>query len=80
MHHFGRFAAGVAKFNVGTTLKRRFWDGLKTALDRTPADMDPHLVIGSRKPLDVMHEGKQRIKDEVIRRIHVYRSNNRALD
>ena len=72
--------AGVAKFNVGAILKRRFWEGLKAATGRIPGETDPHLVIGSRKQLDLMLEGKQRVKEEVIRRIHVYRSNNRALD
>jgi len=72
--------AGVAKFNVGKILKQRFWAGLQTALAATPADADPHVVIGSRKPGDVVLAGKQLMQAEVTRRMHVYRSAGRARD
>jgi len=71
--------AGVAKINVGAILKRCFWDGMKSALATVPDGTDPHLAVGSRKHLDLMREGKQRVKDEVVRRIRVYGSENRAL-
>ncbi len=74
----GAIEMGVAKFNVGAILKRLFWGGVKTALDRTSEMADPHDVVGSRKPSDLMVEGKRRVIEEVMRRIRLYRSENQA--
>ncbi len=73
-------AAGVAKFNVGKILKQRYWAGLQAALAATAPDADPHLVIGSRKPGDIVLAGKQLMKAEVMRRMHVYGSTGQAGD
>ncbi len=62
---------GVAKFNYGTALKRAFLAGLTEAVRELPARVNYHQVVGSRKQADVLQQAKQRLKDEVIRRLRL---------
>ncbi len=64
---------GVAKFNVGTVLKKAFWQGLAEAMAHTSSDANPQQVIGSRKRTDIFFQGKERMKSEVERLIDLYR-------
>ena len=63
---------GVAKFNVGTVLKRAYWIGLKEALAKTPDDANPQYVIGSRKENDILVQGRERMRYEVERLIKLF--------
>jgi ketose-bisphosphate aldolase len=63
---------GVAKFNVGSALKRAFWTGLKEALEDTPAEANPQHVIGSRTESDVLKHARDRVREEVERLIALY--------
>ena len=71
--------AGVAKINIGTVLKRAFFQGVSEAVETSPAeDIDYQLVMGSRKPEDILQRGKQRMKKEVVRRIRLWRPGERT--
>ncbi|MGQ9615212.1 MAG: class II fructose-bisphosphate aldolase [Spirochaetota bacterium] len=63
---------GVAKFNVGTVLKRAYWIGLKEALEKTPDDANPQDVIGSRKASDILTRASERMRSEVERLIRLF--------
>ncbi|MGQ9629370.1 MAG: class II fructose-bisphosphate aldolase [bacterium] len=65
---------GVAKFNVGTILKKAFWDGLLGER----IDTAGYLTLGSRKASDVLSIGRLKIKEEVKRLIKVYGSAGKA--
>jgi ketose-bisphosphate aldolase len=66
-------ARGVAKFNVGSILKRAFLEGLREAILDLPSHIAIHQVMGSRKKDDVLQHGKARMYEEVIRRIRLMR-------
>jgi fructose/tagatose bisphosphate aldolase len=63
---------GVAKFNVGTMLKKTFWLGLKEAIDSTPESANPHDVIGSRKGSDIVAHANGFMRQSVERLIALY--------
>lgn len=66
---------GVAKFNVGSALKRAFLDGLRQATTALPQKVAIHQVMGSRKEDDVLQQGKARMQQEVTRLIRLMRPN-----
>jgi ketose-bisphosphate aldolase len=66
---------GVAKFNVGTTLKHAFRDGMRAALGR---DDGIHEQMGSRTHADVLECGKQRMKQRIMELAELYGSAGRA--
>jgi fructose-bisphosphate aldolase class II len=63
---------GVAKINVGTILKQRFFEGLVDALQNMPEGINIHELMGSRRSPDLLGIGKACMKEEVLRRIKVY--------
>jgi ketose-bisphosphate aldolase len=63
---------GVAKFNVGTVLKRAFLQGLREALSNTPKDANPQHVMGSRRKDDVLVHAREGMRREVERLIGLY--------
>jgi len=68
-------AAGVAKINVGTGLKRAYLEGLRQAL---AVDASPHDLLGSHKPLDVGNAGKAKMMGLVTQLTRLYGSARRA--
>jgi ketose-bisphosphate aldolase len=68
-------AGGVAKINVGTGLKRAFLEAMREALAQ---DASPHDLLGSHKPVDAAVVGKNKMRDEVRRLMHLYGSAGRA--
>ena len=72
---------GIAKFNVGTVLKRRFLDGLRDAVGAIPPALDAagvHGAIGSRLPEDVLVQARARIVPVVRELIRLYGGSGRA--
>jgi fructose/tagatose bisphosphate aldolase len=70
----GAIARGVAKFNVGTALKRAFLDGIAAAR----LDGDPHSLLGSRGSADVLAAGATRMRSVVAELIRLYGGSGRA--
>lgn len=66
---------GVAKFNVGTTLKHAFRDGMRSALGR---DAGIHEQMGSRTGDDVLECGKRRMTERIMELAELYGSAGRA--
>ena len=68
-------ARGVAKFNVGTVLKRAFLAGLGegvAALPRPAGAASVHDAIGSRRPQDILVQARARIVPVVRGLIQLY--------
>jgi fructose-bisphosphate aldolase class II len=63
---------GVAKFNVGTALKKAFWEGLREAVDQTPAGENPQHIIGTRDGHDIVQYAADFMQREVQRLIRLY--------
>jgi ketose-bisphosphate aldolase len=66
-------ALGVAKVNIGTVLKQAFLTGLTEAIRALPQQVSFQQVIGSRKEADVLQQGKNRMREEIARRIRLWR-------
>jgi ketose-bisphosphate aldolase len=71
-------AAGVVKFNVGTILKRSFFEGMRQSIQAQPETADVHLILGSHKSADVMNAGKARMREKIQELMGVYGSSGRA--
>ena len=71
-------ARGVAKFNVGTLLKRAFLEGLGRAMTATPADLGPHDLLGSHGTTDLLEAGKRSMIPAVRQLIRLYGGSGRA--
>jgi len=70
-------ALGVAKVNIGSVLKQAFLDGIAEAIVALPAGVSVQQTMGSRKAADVLQQGKERVREEVIRRIRLWTSGRR---
>jgi ketose-bisphosphate aldolase len=71
-------AAGVAKFNVGTVLRRAYLRGLGEALAQLPGEPDVHAAIGSHGPADVLEAGKAALSETARELIRQYGGSGRA--
>lgn len=66
---------GVAKFNVGTVLKKAFWSGVSEAVRSTLKSANPQNVIGSRKSEDLIAHACEFVSEEVEKLIELYTKN-----
>jgi fructose/tagatose bisphosphate aldolase len=71
-------ARGVAKFNVGTVLKRAFLDGLTGALAAATPSATPHDLLGAHGSGDVLASGAERMHAVVRSLIRLYGGSGRA--
>lgn len=71
-------AGGVAKFNVGTILKKRFLEAVRAQVSSWPEQVDPHQVLGSHKEADLLNAGKAAMTAEVRRFIKLYGGSGKA--
>ena len=74
----GAIARGVAKFNVGTALKRAYLDGLTQAVESASPGASPHDLLGSHGPGDLLGAAKERMTAVVRDFIRLYGSSGRA--
>jgi len=74
----GAISRGVAKFNVGTVLKRSFLDGLAAALAAASTTASPHDLIGSHRSTDVLSAGADKMRKAVRMLIKLYGGSGRA--
>jgi fructose-bisphosphate aldolase class II len=69
---------GVAKFNVGTVLKKLYYEGLKASIARTDESQDMQLLVGSREARDITSEAKRKVKDKIKELIRFYGSEGKT--
>jgi fructose/tagatose bisphosphate aldolase len=72
-------ARGVAKFNVGTVLKRAYLDGLRAAVAGWGSEIDVHAVAGSHRATDVGEAGKAAMSARVRALIRLYGGSGRGV-
>ena len=70
-------AHGVAKFNVGTVLKKVFLDGVRETVGGWSDMVDVQAVVGSHNQADLMAAGKAQMKAKVKELIRLYRSDGK---
>jgi fructose-bisphosphate aldolase class II len=70
-------AGGVAKFNVGSVLKKVFFESVRETVSRMPAGVNVHDVMGSHKEADLMSVGKARMRSKVRELIRLYGGSGR---
>ena len=71
-------ASGVAKFNVGTSLKRAYLAGVAERVTGLPPAVDVHGAVGSHGASDVLVPGKARVTAVVRELMQLYGSAGRA--
>jgi fructose/tagatose bisphosphate aldolase len=69
---------GVAKFNVGTVLKRAYLDRLRTSLGSTPPEQSPHDLVGSHREPDLARRAAEEVTERVRSLMRLYGSAGRA--
>ncbi len=69
---------GVAKFNIGTILKKIYFNTIRGEIVNVPDVYDVQSIVGSRKSGDVLEKAKEMVKEEVKRRILIYGSNDKC--
>ena len=65
-------AGGIAKFNVGTILKKRFLEAVRAQVFSWPERVDPHQVLGSHQEADLFNAGKAAMTEQIRRLIRLY--------
>jgi fructose-bisphosphate aldolase class II len=74
----GAIERGVAKFNVGTVLKRTYLRSLERAVAAAPDTASPHDLIGSHGEQDLLQAGKADVTAVVRGLISRYGGSGRA--
>lgn len=69
---------GVAKFNVGTVLKKVYFEGIAKAIRSAGVDNDYQMMVGSRTRKDLICHAKERLKSKVKQLINLYGSSNKV--
>jgi ketose-bisphosphate aldolase len=69
---------GVAKFNVGTVLKKTFLEGIRDTVETLDVGVNVHDVLGSHREQDYLQGGKRRLITKVRELLQVYRSSGQA--
>ena len=70
---------GVAKFNIGTIMKKLYLEAIRDGVAQLPEKPDMQAVVGSRKSNDILENAKIRVKDEVKRRMIIYGSEGKGI-
>ncbi len=70
-------AAGAAKFNVGTILKKLFWEGVREEMIARGQRVNVHAALGSHSAEDCMAAGKARMYAKVGELIRAYAGRTR---
>jgi len=65
---------GVAKFNVGTILKKEYYLGVRASTTKELDDSRIQEMVGSREKSDFTYEGKKRVKEKVKELLRLYDS------
>jgi ketose-bisphosphate aldolase len=66
-------SSGVAKYNIGTALKKAFLEGVVEAVNDLTSPPNFQRVMGSRKQADILQCGKLHMRQEVIRRMRLWK-------
>ncbi len=74
----GAIGRGVAKFNVGTVLKRTFLDGLGVAVASSSPGLSPHDLVGSHRETDLLERATDGLIEKVRELMRLYGSTGRA--
>jgi fructose-bisphosphate aldolase class II len=74
----GAIARGVAKFNIGTVLKRAHLEALSAAATSVGHNESPHDLVGSHGPRDLLAAGRRSVVDIVRELIRLYGGSGRA--
>lgn len=70
--------AGVAKFNVGTRLKKAFLEAVVSNVTSWSGQESVHDLVGSHKDSDFLEAGKNAVTDSVRELIRLYGGSGRA--
>ena len=69
---------GVAKFNVGTSLKQAFFAGIHKSVLSSDSSANAHDILGSHREQDFLLAGKKAMQTKVQAFLQLYGSSGRA--
>ena len=75
---YGAIERGVAKFNVGTVLKKTFFQAVRAGALKASEDESVHELVGSRRRNDVLAAGQSAMTSKVRELMRLYRSSGKA--
>ena len=70
--------SGVAKFNVGTILKKSFFAGIRESVLAVDGSANVHNIVGSHREQDYLLAGKRSMQTKVQEFLQLYGSSGRA--
>jgi fructose/tagatose bisphosphate aldolase len=76
----GAIERGVAKFNIGTVLKRSYLEALRGAVGNVSELASPHDLIGSHGRDDLLEAGKANVTEVVRTLIRRFGGSGRATE
>lgn len=71
-------ALGVTKINVGTVLKKIYFEGLTKGIAGFSPEVNMQHVLGCRNKTDIFNQAKTNLREEVKRRIRLYKPINKT--
>ena len=69
---------GIRKVNLGSVIKRSYFEGMRSVLARIGADFNPYEVVGSGLPNDVLTAGRLAMKRTVEQFMTLFKSAGKA--
>lgn len=69
---------GVRKINVGSALKRAYFEAIRQACQQLGADYNPYEVVGSGLPNDILVAGRIAVQETVTDFMHMFGSAGQA--
>lgn len=69
---------GVAKFNVGTIIKKEYYLAIKSSVEEQTGKIDAQKIVGSREKTDFTFEAKSRVKQKVKEMLALYGSDGKS--
>jgi len=71
--------SGIAKINVGSSLKRVYFEALKRACREVSPDYNPYTVMGSGLPGDVLIQARKSLKEKIKGYMRLFGSSGKAV-
>ncbi len=74
----GAIENGISKINVGSSLKRSFFEAVRKAVSSVEEDYNPYEVVGSGLDKDILAAGRLAVQEETQRLMELFGSRDKG--